>query len=269
MPEICVRISELLAYLQIGSNAFAKSLGISSSRVSNVTTGRNKPDFDFLNAILENYRFVNSDWLMTGRGNWKRGEELSEKRAEIEPSKEVALREETVSVPLLDIKAAANSFSGSLAPDYPEVLDYLQLPSKFLPKGRKPYIIQVMNDSMHPTLYVDDYLVITRIAPEDYLTDIRDNRIYVIVGRDRGLNVKRVKNKLGEYGFIRCRSDNRYYPSYNIRADEILNVYEVHCKLSFNLRNEGEEVYNIVTDLRDRLEDMESQFYRSQNDLKK
>lgn len=62
------RISALIEALGMNQSGFAKALGTSSSRISNITTGRNKPDSDILTSIVENFRNVNSSWLLTGEG---------------------------------------------------------------------------------------------------------------------------------------------------------------------------------------------------------
>ncbi len=62
------RIEELIKHLGISQTAFAKSLGTSGTRISNITQGRNKPDSQLLSAIAEVYPQVNAGWLLTGNG---------------------------------------------------------------------------------------------------------------------------------------------------------------------------------------------------------
>ena len=68
MDTIGNRIGELIYELRLSKNAFAKELNTSSSRISNITTGRNKPDSDLLAAIVSTFRDVNPRWLLTGEG---------------------------------------------------------------------------------------------------------------------------------------------------------------------------------------------------------
>lgn len=63
------RISEVLSYLKISQTAFAKSLGTSATRISNIVKCRNKPDSQLLSDIIEGYPQINSRWLLTGRGS--------------------------------------------------------------------------------------------------------------------------------------------------------------------------------------------------------
>jgi transcriptional regulator with XRE-family HTH domain len=66
--DINARILQLIDFLAIGRNQFAREIGISSSRMSNVATNRNKPDSEMLQLILNRYRNVSSDWLLLGKG---------------------------------------------------------------------------------------------------------------------------------------------------------------------------------------------------------
>lgn len=62
------RVGELIKALDISKAKFAKSVGTSASRISNITTGRNKPDTLMLERIMHAYPQVNPGWLLTGKG---------------------------------------------------------------------------------------------------------------------------------------------------------------------------------------------------------
>ncbi|OQB81404.1 MAG: Helix-turn-helix domain protein [Bacteroidetes bacterium ADurb.Bin123] len=67
--EINKRIKQLINYLNFNQREFAKEIGVSSSRMSNIITFRNRPDSEMLQLILFRFRNVNADWLLTGTGN--------------------------------------------------------------------------------------------------------------------------------------------------------------------------------------------------------
>lgn len=48
---------------------FAESIGIQRSAMSHITSGRNNPSLDVVTKILERYPYVDSDWLLFGKGN--------------------------------------------------------------------------------------------------------------------------------------------------------------------------------------------------------
>ena len=62
------RIGELIKLMGISKAEFAKTVGTSASRVSNITTGRNKPDSPMLEKLAKSYPNVNTRWLLTGEG---------------------------------------------------------------------------------------------------------------------------------------------------------------------------------------------------------
>lgn len=67
--EINNRIKELIDYLKLGQNEFAKEIGVSSSRMSNIITHRNKPDSEMLQLIAKKFTNVSTDWLLLGIGD--------------------------------------------------------------------------------------------------------------------------------------------------------------------------------------------------------
>jgi transcriptional regulator with XRE-family HTH domain len=77
----------LLLFIQkIGLNPakFAEKIGIQRSAISHVLSGRNKPSYDFLLKIIENYPQIELEWLLTGKGNMmKSGNDHSNDRTKI------------------------------------------------------------------------------------------------------------------------------------------------------------------------------------------
>lgn len=55
--------------MKISSSQFADEIGVQRSSVSHVLSGRNKPSLDFVTKILAAYPDINSDWLLSGKGN--------------------------------------------------------------------------------------------------------------------------------------------------------------------------------------------------------
>ena len=58
---------------------FAESIGIQRSAMSHIISGRNNPSLDVLIKILERYTYVDSDWLLFGKG------EMERKHSSIQP----------------------------------------------------------------------------------------------------------------------------------------------------------------------------------------
>lgn len=57
---------------------FANTIGISTQSLSNYLNRNTKPTVDLLDAILQAYPFLNSDWLITGKGEMSRKKEEPE-----------------------------------------------------------------------------------------------------------------------------------------------------------------------------------------------
>ncbi|MEM9983909.1 MAG: helix-turn-helix transcriptional regulator, partial [Bacteroidota bacterium] len=62
------RLGALIKALGISKAQFAKSIENSASRISNITTGRSKPDSPMLAKILEVYPNANIQWILSGEG---------------------------------------------------------------------------------------------------------------------------------------------------------------------------------------------------------
>lgn len=66
--ELNDRIEELLKHQRLTSSQFADNIGVQRSSMSHILSGRNKPSLDFIQKVLEHFKFVNSDWLLFGKG---------------------------------------------------------------------------------------------------------------------------------------------------------------------------------------------------------
>ena len=57
---------------------FAEEIGIQRSAMSHIMNGRNNPSLDVLVKILERFTYVDSDWLLFGKGNMMRSQVQNE-----------------------------------------------------------------------------------------------------------------------------------------------------------------------------------------------
>ncbi len=62
------RLLKFLSINNLTATRFADEIGVQRSSISHILSGRNKPSFDFINKILENYANLNAEWLITGKG---------------------------------------------------------------------------------------------------------------------------------------------------------------------------------------------------------
>ncbi len=62
------RLERLLEEYKLNSSQLADILGVQRSGISHILAGRNKPSFDFLVRIIQNFPEINANWLITGKG---------------------------------------------------------------------------------------------------------------------------------------------------------------------------------------------------------
>jgi len=63
------RINHFLKFNKISSSQLADSLNIQRSRLSHILSGRNKPNLEFIQKMLDTYKTINPRWLILGEGN--------------------------------------------------------------------------------------------------------------------------------------------------------------------------------------------------------
>lgn len=63
------RILQIMKHESLVPSKFAEEIGIQRSAMSHITSGRNKPSLDVIMKILERFTYVDSDWLMFGKGS--------------------------------------------------------------------------------------------------------------------------------------------------------------------------------------------------------
>ena len=62
------RIEKLMEKEGMSPTKFAEEIGIQRSGLSHILTGRNNASLDVVNKILDRFSYVNSDWLLSGKG---------------------------------------------------------------------------------------------------------------------------------------------------------------------------------------------------------
>lgn len=62
------RISKLIEQKKLTHAQFADLIDVQPSSISHILSGRNKPSLDFIQKVLSNFKEINSDWLILGKG---------------------------------------------------------------------------------------------------------------------------------------------------------------------------------------------------------
>ncbi|MEO0059312.1 MAG: hypothetical protein RLZZ312_959 [Bacteroidota bacterium] len=125
-------------------------------------------------------------------------------------------------IEILPYKARAGYLSGYSDPEFIEKLQQMQLP--FLSKG-KYRAFPIEGDSMPP--HNDKSFIVGKYIEK--LSDIKDGKTYVVLSKNDGIVYKRIYRKPKRETIFIFHSDNTLYKPYEVKANEILEIWEHVC----------------------------------------
>ncbi|SDD39811.1 DNA-binding transcriptional regulator, XRE-family HTH domain [Algoriphagus faecimaris] len=132
-------------------------------------------------------------------------------------------------------KASAGYLNGFADPEYMEQLPQFHLPN--LAKNATYRAFELAGDSMLPlisgTIIIGAYV--------DQLQAIRSGRTYVLVTRTEGVVYKRIFNYLEENGKLFLVSDNEHYKPYEVKGEDVLEIWEAKAFISTDFPNPGDK----------------------------
>ena len=67
--EFSLRIKEIMNHYGLNQIKFSETIEVGKGRLSNILTGRNKPDVEFIALVAKKFTDVNSYWILTGEGD--------------------------------------------------------------------------------------------------------------------------------------------------------------------------------------------------------
>lgn len=189
---------------------FAESIGYSPQVVSNIVSGRkNKPSYDVLNAILSTNVYINSEWLLTGKGKMI--------KESIEPDHNKP--EEKKGIPLIPIEAMAGYSQGDSQVMQYDISSGYNIP-ELEGRGVK-YLIRVSGSSMYPKYSNGDLLA---CKPLQDLSFFQWGKPYVL-DTEQGAIVKRLFPCDDDVECLECHSDNKtHYPPFKIPKNSVRAV---------------------------------------------
>lgn len=281
MTTITARLLEFFDSTSLSDRQLAKKIGLGHGVISAMKHKGTSISVDKLEKIFKAFPSLNPDWVINGIGPLviAGGRGVSEKNMlkdndmPLYGSRHGMVKERVVPVsidtsnndliPIVDVRAAANYLSGYESASYIEELDHISIPHHLLKKQGLYRGFMVQGDSMYPTLLENDIVLARRLELAEY-DDIVDLNLYTIVLKGDGRNgifIKRIKNRLGDHGWLRCRSDNKAHPSFSAYAEDILEIWEGAAGLRIgNFPNLSETLYNKIDDLQDKVDMLEVEF---------
>jgi transcriptional regulator with XRE-family HTH domain len=132
-------------------------------------------------------------------------------------------------IELVPQKASAGYLNGYADPEYLEELPKFKLP--ILSKNATYRAFEISGDSMLPiqpgSIIIGQYL--------ESVEQITNGKTYILVTTREGVVYKRVFNYIAEKGCLFLVSDNKTYTPYEIKAEEVLEIWEARAYLSLHL----------------------------------
>ncbi|QGN21581.1 hypothetical protein [Elizabethkingia anophelis] len=267
--EISERINQMIDYLGLNTNEFAKKLQYNRSQaLYDILNGKSKPSFDFFERFdnSEYSELFNYEWLIGSKGEMLKNNNsvnLVELHAETPNYQHRVPQVITVdshnrdNISLVPLKLKAGYLEGYNDPNFIRKLPTFRVPG--LNNGIFR-MFEIEGNSMFPTL-PDRTHVIGQFV-ENWITDIKDDQLYAIISNEveDGL-VKRCLNRIEKYNNLICKSDNRRnYPTQNLDPRTIKEIWEIKLHLNWQLPNPA--------DIYDRMNDFEAELQQIKSRLK-
>jgi len=245
--------SDNLRHLRLGraysQQKLANDLIITRERLAKYEEGRSEPPFEILRRIALFFN-VSIDLLLS----------VDIRKVEIDRLLKTAdnriLLPITVdsmgrdTIEIIPYKARAGYTTGYADPEFIENLQRISLP--FLTNG-KFRAFPVEGDSMPP--HREGSFIIGKYV--ENLGDVRDGKTYIVLTRNDGIVYKRL-NRNGKNSLM-LHSDNAVYRPYEVKASEILEIWEFACSLS---TKEAEPEDLSAENIRDILQELRKDIHR-------
>jgi DNA-binding XRE family transcriptional regulator len=157
-------------------------------------------------------------------------------------------------IDFVPVKASAGYTTGYADPEYIAELPKFKIPNLSAGTHRA---FEIKGDSMLPVKsgsivlgsYVDDW------------RSIENNKTYVLITQNDGLVYKRLINEINTNNSVTCISDNKIYQAFQLKTEEILEVWKAKAIISFDIP-EPEDVEQLSTikhlasEIQGKIEDM-------------
>ena len=242
------RILQIADYKGISKEKFIENFGMTYGNFK----GKQKLtslNSDFLDKILSEIPEINSEWLLTGKGEMLKSErEKMVEELEKLPKGELKIKEypTKLAVRLVTSKAQAGWCDGYYADEYLEDMPIVMIDADKEYKGR--YLaFEVQGDSMEPDYMEGDVVICREVQRHlwNYKLHYKDWD-FVIAHATQGIMLKEIIDHKVEKGIITCHSINPEHKDFKINLREVTclyNVVEVRQKGSRKRWNRAKDFY--------------------------
>ena len=223
----------------ITQNDLADQLDVQRTMISAYEDGRSEPKLSTLQTLAEILEvgfeeLLNHDIETLGR-------KVLQKRG-INILTIATDENDRENITLVGQKASAGYLNGFADPVYMETLPQFHLPN--LSRQATYRAFELSGDSMLPlipgTIVIGGYV--------DQLKQIKSGKTYVLVTQTEGVVYKRVFNYLEENGKLFLVSDNEHYKPYEVKGEDVLEIWEAKAFISTDFPNPGDKKKPLTLD---------------------
>ena len=194
------RLTEFLAYLEIGQDKFAKNVGLSRGYVNNIT---DNITLKTLNKISAVYPELNTEWLKTGNGKMIKDDMPSSAEQ----------------IPLLPISAQAGTLNDFMASIKNSDCERIISPIK-----GADLALMIAGDSMSPEYPSGSQILVKKINEKAF---IDWGKVYVLDTCNGAVVKKILPPDDKSESKVKCVSINPEYPPFEVNFSNINGVYRV------------------------------------------
>lgn len=193
---------------------FANKLSIKRSLIGAYEEERAEPKLEVLEMLSEIFKVSLDELLLTDMtGATKSGNYLEQRRKLKSSNLTVA------EVQFVPLKAAAGYLNGYADPDFLDELNTFTLP--MLAPGQYR-AFEIVGDSMMPTPS-GSVIVGEKV---DALDEVKNSNTYVLLSKSEGIVYKRLVKNAKPKDTLTCISDNPVYEPYNVKSEDVLEVWK-------------------------------------------
>ncbi|WP_373497047.1 XRE family transcriptional regulator [Aquiflexum sp.] len=206
----------------------AEKLDLQRTMISAYEDGRSEPKLSTL-AILSELFVVSIDELLH-HDIQQNGRRLNQNK-NIKVLTIAADDQDRENITMVGQKASAGYLNGFADPEYMETLPQFHIPT--LSRNSTYRAFELSGDSMLPlvpgTVIIGSYV--------EQLREIKSGKTYVLVTSSEGVVYKRVFNYLDENGKLFLVSDNEHYKPYEVKGEDVLEIWEAKAFISTDFPN--------------------------------
>ncbi|MBW3469448.1 XRE family transcriptional regulator [Arthrospiribacter ruber] len=206
----------------------AEKLGVQRSMISAYEDGRSEPKLAALEIITETFGTSLDELLF--HDIQVHGRKVNQQK-NIKVLTIAVDDQDKENITMVPQKASAGYLNGFADPEYMESLPQFHLPSLSTSSTYRAF--ELSGDSMLPlvpgTIVIGAYV--------DQLTQVQSGKTYILVTVTEGIVYKRVFNYLEENGKLYLVSDNEHYKPYEVKAEDVLEIWEAKAFISTDFPN--------------------------------